>query len=128
MRLGAYNFTFSSPTIKVKLTQTGKKPSKKRIKLQHMSHLAALTKLLGPGASLISDPDITASYSRDQAPFAKSAPPFAVLLARSAEEIFNRPEIRQPREDLRGYTRSRKRAIWRGQCNRRLASYLARER
>jgi glycolate oxidase len=52
-----------------------------------MSHLAALTKLLGPGASLISDPDITASYSRDQAPFAKSAAPFAVLLARSAEEI-----------------------------------------
>ncbi len=29
LRLGAYNFTFSSPTIKVKLTQTGKKPSKK---------------------------------------------------------------------------------------------------
>ena len=52
-----------------------------------MSHLAALTKLLGPDASLISDPDITASYSRDQAPFAVSAPPFAVLLARSAEEI-----------------------------------------
>jgi len=52
-----------------------------------MSHLAELTKLLGPGASLISDPDITASYSRDQAPFAKSAPPFAVLLARNAEEI-----------------------------------------
>ena len=52
-----------------------------------MSHLAALSKLLGPDASLISDPDITASYSRDQAPFAKSAQPFAVLLARSAEEI-----------------------------------------
>ena len=52
-----------------------------------MSHLAALTKLLGHDASLISDPDITASYSRDQAPFALSAPPFAVLLARSAEEI-----------------------------------------
>ncbi len=52
-----------------------------------MSHLAALTKLLGSDVSLISDPDITASYSRDQAPFAKSAPPFAVLLARSAEEI-----------------------------------------
>jgi hypothetical protein len=29
LRLGAYNFTFSSPTIKVKLTQTAKKPSKK---------------------------------------------------------------------------------------------------
>jgi glycolate oxidase len=52
-----------------------------------MSHLAALTKLLGPESSLISDPDITASYSRDKAPFAKSAAPFAVLLARSANEI-----------------------------------------
>ena len=52
-----------------------------------MSHLAALTKLLGPDASLISDPDIATSYSRDQAPFAISASPFAVLLARSATEI-----------------------------------------
>jgi glycolate oxidase len=52
-----------------------------------MSHLAALSKLLGPNASLISDPDITASYSRDQAPFASAAPPFAVLLAHSAAEI-----------------------------------------
>ena len=52
-----------------------------------MSHLAALSAALGPDASLISDPDITASYSRDQAPFAVSAPPFAVLLARNATEI-----------------------------------------
>ena len=52
-----------------------------------MSHLAALSKILGPDASLISDPDITASYSRDQAPFASAAAPFAVLLARSAAEI-----------------------------------------
>ena len=52
-----------------------------------MSHLAALSGLLGPEVSLISDPDVTASYSRDQAPFAKSASPFAVLLARSAAEI-----------------------------------------
>jgi glycolate oxidase len=52
-----------------------------------MSHLAALSKLLGSDASLISDPDITASYSRDQAPFATAAAPFAVLLARSASEI-----------------------------------------
>jgi len=52
-----------------------------------MSHLAALSKLLGSGASLISDPDITASYSRDQAPFASAAAPFAVLLARSTSEI-----------------------------------------
>jgi len=52
-----------------------------------MSHLAALSKLLGTDASLISDPDISASYSRDQAPFASAAAPFAVLLARSASEI-----------------------------------------
>ena len=52
-----------------------------------MSHLAALSKLLGLDASLISDTDITASYSRDQAPFASAAAPFAVLLARSAYEI-----------------------------------------
>ena len=52
-----------------------------------MSHLAALSKLLGTDATLISDPDITASYSRDQAPFASAAAPFAVLLAHSASEI-----------------------------------------
>ena len=52
-----------------------------------MSHLAALSAALGPDATLITDPDITASYSRDQAPFAVSAPPFAVLLARNATEI-----------------------------------------
>lgn len=52
-----------------------------------MSHLVALAAALGPDVTLISDPDITASYSRDQAPFAKSASPFAVLLARSAAEI-----------------------------------------
>jgi len=52
-----------------------------------VSHLAALSKLLGSDASLISDTDITASYSRDQAPFASAAAPFAVLLARSASEI-----------------------------------------
>ena len=52
-----------------------------------MSHIAALAAALGPEVSLISDPDITASYSRDQAPFATAAAPFAVLLARSATEI-----------------------------------------
>jgi glycolate oxidase len=52
-----------------------------------MSHIAALAAALGPEVSLISDPDITASYSRDQAPFASAAAPFAVLLARSAAEI-----------------------------------------
>ena len=39
------------------------------------------------GFSLITDPDITASYSKDQAPFAPSAPAAAVLLARSTEDI-----------------------------------------
>jgi glycolate oxidase len=52
-----------------------------------MSHLIALSAALGPDVTLISDPDITASYSRDQAPFAAAAAPFAVLLARSASEI-----------------------------------------
>jgi glycolate oxidase len=52
-----------------------------------MSHLAALTAALGPDVTLISDPDITASYSSDQAPFAVSAPPFAVLLAKNVKEI-----------------------------------------
>lgn len=52
-----------------------------------MSNLVALAAALGPDATLISDPDITASYSRDHAPFAVSSPPFAVLLAKSAAEI-----------------------------------------
>jgi glycolate oxidase len=52
-----------------------------------MSHLIALSAALGPDVILISDPDVTASYSRDQAPFAAAAAPFAVLLARSASEI-----------------------------------------
>ena len=54
-----------------------------------MSHLVALAAALGPDATLISDSDITASYSRDHAPFAVSAPPFALLLAKNAEEISN---------------------------------------
>jgi glycolate oxidase len=52
-----------------------------------MSHLVALAAALGPDATLISDPDITSSYSRDHAPFAESAAPFAVLLAKSVTEI-----------------------------------------
>lgn len=52
-----------------------------------MSHALKLQELLGENISLITNPDITASYSHDQAPFASSAPPFAVLLARSAQEI-----------------------------------------
>lgn len=50
-------------------------------------HTEALLQLLGDKARLITDPDITASYSRDQAPFAKSEPPFALLIANSADEI-----------------------------------------
>jgi glycolate oxidase len=52
-----------------------------------MSHAQKLQELLGESVSLITDSDITASYSRDQAPFAPSQLPFAVLLARSAQEI-----------------------------------------
>jgi glycolate oxidase len=52
-----------------------------------LSHLVALAAALGPDVTLISDPDITASYSRDQAPFAAAVAPFAVLLAHSATEI-----------------------------------------
>jgi glycolate oxidase len=51
------------------------------------SHLENLRALLGPTANLISDPDITISYSRDHALFAKSAHPLCVLLARTTEEV-----------------------------------------
>lgn len=50
-----------------------------------MSFVPDLEKILG--ISLITDPDITASYSKDQALFAPFAPAAAVLLARSSEEI-----------------------------------------
>jgi glycolate oxidase len=50
-----------------------------------MSFVSDLEKVLG--VALITDPDITASYSKDQAPFALSAPAAAVLLARSTDEI-----------------------------------------
>ena len=50
-----------------------------------MSFVADLEMLLG--VTLITDPDITATYSKDQAPFAQSTPAAAVLLARSTEEI-----------------------------------------
>ncbi len=46
-----------------------------------------LQEALGEGVSLITDPAITLSYSRDHAPFAKSEPPFAVLLAKDVAEI-----------------------------------------
>ena len=51
------------------------------------NHSLALSKLLGDKARLITDPYITASYARDQALFANSEPPFAVLIANSAEDI-----------------------------------------
>ena len=50
-----------------------------------MSFIADLENHLG--VSLITDPDITATYSKDQAPFAPSTPAAAVLLAHSSEEI-----------------------------------------
>jgi glycolate oxidase len=50
-----------------------------------MSFVLELEKLLG--VSLITDPDITSSYSKDQAPFAPFAPAKAVLLARTTEEV-----------------------------------------
>ena len=50
-----------------------------------MSFVPDLEKILG--ISLITDPGITASYSKDQAPFAPFTPAAAVLLARSSEEI-----------------------------------------
>lgn len=50
-----------------------------------MSFVADLERALG--VTLITDPDITATYSKDQAPFAPSSPAAAVLLARTTEEI-----------------------------------------
>jgi glycolate oxidase len=50
-----------------------------------MSFVAELESHLG--VSLITDPDITSTYSRDQAPFASYSPAAAVLLARTTEEI-----------------------------------------
>jgi len=50
-----------------------------------MSWVADFEKRLG--VTLITDSDITATYSKDQAPFAPSSPAAAVLLARSTEEI-----------------------------------------
>ena len=50
-----------------------------------MSFVPELEKLLG--VSLITDPDITSSYSKDQAPFAPFAPAKAVLLARTTEDV-----------------------------------------
>ena len=52
-----------------------------------MDHLSGLRSALGESASLISDPEITASYSKDQAPFALHQPAALVLLAKSTDEV-----------------------------------------
>jgi len=52
-----------------------------------MDHLSGLRSALGESASLISDPEITASYSKDQAPFALNQPAALVLLAKSTDEV-----------------------------------------
>ena len=49
--------------------------------------LTELQKVLGEDVSLITDPSITSAYSRDQAPFAHSEPPLAVVIARDIETI-----------------------------------------
>jgi glycolate oxidase len=52
-----------------------------------MDHLSGLRSALGESASLISDPEITVSYSKDQAPFALHQPAALVLLAKSTDEV-----------------------------------------
>ncbi len=52
-----------------------------------MGLVSELRDLLGEKSALIDDPEILVSYERDQAPFAPSEKPFAVLIARSIEEI-----------------------------------------
>ena len=52
-----------------------------------MDHEAGLRALLGPSASLITDSQITLSYSKDQAPFAPHEAAAIVLLAKSTEEV-----------------------------------------
>lgn len=49
--------------------------------------LTELQKALGERASVLTDPSITPAYSRDQAPFAHSEPPLAVVIARDIETI-----------------------------------------
>jgi glycolate oxidase len=49
--------------------------------------LTELQKVLGEDVSLITDPSVTSAYSRDQAPFAFSEPPLAVVIARDIETI-----------------------------------------
>ena len=52
-----------------------------------MDHEAGLRAVLGENASLITDSEITLSYSRDQAPFAPHEAAAIVLLAKSTEEV-----------------------------------------
>ena len=52
-----------------------------------MDHEAGLRGVLGENASLITDSEITLSYSRDQAPFAPHEAAAIVLLAKSTEEV-----------------------------------------
>lgn len=49
--------------------------------------LTELQKALGESVSVLTDPSITPAYSRDQAPFAHSEPPLAVVIARDIETI-----------------------------------------
>ena len=52
-----------------------------------MDHEAGLRAVLGENASLITDPQVTLSYSKDQAPFAAHEAAAIVLLAKSTEEV-----------------------------------------
>ena len=52
-----------------------------------MDHEAGLRAVLGVNASLITDSEITLSYSKDQAPFAPHEAAAIVLLAKSTEEV-----------------------------------------
>ena len=52
-----------------------------------MDHEAGLRAVLGENASLITDSQITLSYSKDQAPFAPHEAAAIVLLAKSTEEV-----------------------------------------
>ena len=52
-----------------------------------MSTASELRELLGSNSAVIDDPSILKSYERDQAPFALSATPSAVLVAHSIAEI-----------------------------------------
>jgi glycolate oxidase len=52
-----------------------------------MDHEAGLRAVLGASASLITDAQVTLSYSKDQAPFAPHEAAAIVLLAKSTEEV-----------------------------------------